>query len=262
MRNPRSRLAGTLALQNGVKTVKSQTSPEDNMNDPLATLNAVSVTLAGRQVLDTVSLALREGDFVMLRGANGAGKTTLLRCILGMVKPSAGTVRREGGAGAAGYVPQLQHGALAMPLLVRDVVAIGRCAHLPFWGGLRPADLETVEQALQTVGIAHLAERPIRMLSGGELQKMQLARVLAQQPRLLLLDEPTAHLDTASRHEFIALLTHVFETTPMAVLLVTHDEHTVPPCCTNELTLHDGRLREHPAPKVAGASSSHSGGSF
>jgi len=210
----------------------------------LTTLDRVSVTLGGRQVLDAVSLELREGDFVMLRGANGAGKTTLLRCILGMVKPSSGTVRRKGGGGAAGYVPQVQHGALAMPLLVRDVVAIGRCAHLPFWGGLRPADSEVVDGALHTVGIANLAARPIRMLSGGELQKMQLARVLAQQPRLLLLDEPTAHLDAASRREFIALLTRVFAATPMAVLLVTHDEHALPACCTRELTLLDGKLGE------------------
>jgi len=233
---------------------------DTHMHSPLTTLDQVSVTLAGRRVLDTVSLVLREGDFVMLRGANGAGKTTLLRCILGLVKPSSGSVRREGGVGAAGYVPQVQHGALAMPLLVRDVVAIGRCAHLPFWGGLRPTDAEAVDRALQTVGIAHLAQRPIRMLSGGELQKMQLARVLAQQPRLLLLDEPTAHLDAASRREFIALLTRVFEASPMAVLLVTHDEHAVPPCCTNELTLCDGRLRELPAPIVAGASCSRSRG--
>jgi len=215
---------------------------EERMSEPLAILDNVSVTLGGRQVLDAVSLELREGDFVMLRGANGAGKTTLLRCILGMVKPSSGTVRMEGGAGAAGYVPQVQHGALAMPLLVRDVVAIGRCAHLPFWGGLRPADSEVVDGALHTVGIAHLAARPIRMLSGGEQQKMHLARVLAQQPQLLLLDEPTAHLDAASRHEFITVLSRVFETSTMAVMLVTHDEHAVPDCCTRELTLRDGRL--------------------
>jgi len=228
--------------------MKLQHNPEDNMKDPLATLNAVSVKLAGRQVLDAVSLELSEGDFVMLSGANGAGKTTLLRCILGMIKPSGGSVQREGGSGAAGYVPQMQRGALAMPLLVRDVVAIGRCAHLPFWGGLRAADRTAVDEALQTVGIAHLAKRPIRMLSGGEQQKMQLARVLAQQPRLLLLDEPTAHLDAASRHDFIVLLTRVFEASPMAVLLVTHDEHAVPPCCTRELTLHDGRLMQNPPP--------------
>ena len=161
-----------------------------------------------------------------------------------MIRPASGSVQRALDPGETGYVLQVQHGALAMPLLVRDVVAIGRCAHLPFWGGLRPADEQAVDLALQTVGIAHLAKRPIRMLSGGEMQKMQLARVLAQQPRILLLDEPTVHLDAASRHEFIALLTRVFEATPMAVLLVTHDEHAVPACCTRELTLHDGGVRE------------------
>ncbi len=212
------------------------------MTEPLAILDNVSVTLGGRQVLDSVSLTLATGDFVMLRGANGTGKTTLLRCVLGMIKPVSGSVRLVGGGGAAGYVPQMQRSALAMPLLVRDVVAIGRCAHLPFWGGLRPTDREVVDQALHTVGIAHLAARPIRMLSGGEQQKMHLARVLAQQPQLLLLDEPTAHLDAASRHEFITLLSRVFEASPMAVMLVTHDEHAVPDCCTRELTLRDGRL--------------------
>jgi len=205
-------------------------------------LDQVSVTLGGRQVLQAVSLILQRGDFVMLRGANGAGKTTLLRCILGTLKPTSGTVHRAVASGAAGYVQQVLQGTLAMPLLVRDVVAIGRAAHLPFWGGLRQTDIAAVDHALDTVGIAHLAKRPIRMLSGGELQKMQLARVLAQQAPLLLLDEPTAHLDAHSRDEFIALLTHVFTTHSIAVMLVTHDEQVAPTCCTREIFLEDGRL--------------------
>lgn len=208
----------------------------------LAVMQNVSVMLGGKTVLDDISFTLSHGDFVLLRGANGAGKTTLLKCLLGLYRPSAGTVQRFFAPGGAGYVPQLPGGSLVMPLLVRDTVAIGRCAHHAPWHRQTPDDVAAVEQALSTVGIAHLAARPIRMLSGGEQRKMHLARVLAQKPQALLLDEPTAHLDTASRLEFLELLKRIFTETAIAVLLVTHDEQATPSCCTREIGMRNHRL--------------------
>lgn len=210
------------------------------MTEPLVIVDQVSVTLYQRSVLNSVSMTLSAGDFITLRGANGAGKTTLLKCILGLRRPSSGVIRRTCGAGSAGYVPQVPHSAMAMPLRVRDVVSIGRCAHLPFWRRPGAQDTEAVDRAMRTVGIADLASRPIRMLSGGEQQKVQLARVLAQEPRVLLLDEPTVHLDTRSRQEFIDLLARIFRESNLAVMMVTHDEHAVPGCCTQEIELRGG----------------------
>lgn len=210
--------------------------------DTVIRLDEVSVVLGGRPVLNAVSLALGQDEFVTLRGPNGAGKTTLLRCMLGLVAPSAGRVERTGGAGRIGYVPQVHRGATAMPLLVRDVVAIGRCAHPGRGRAARAHNDAAIRQALRRSGIATLADRPINMLSGGEQQKMQLARVLAQEPALLLLDEPTAHLDTASRREFFALLEGIYAERGGAVLMVTHDAYPVPSCCRREIELRDGCL--------------------
>lgn len=212
------------------------------MADVLATMEQVSVTLGGKTVLKDVSFTLSHNDFVLLRGANGAGKTTLLKCLLGIRQPSSGTVRRDFGPGGAGYVPQVPGGVTTMPLLVRDVVAIGRSAHRKPWQRLTPADIAAVDRAMSSAGIAHLAARPIRMLSGGEQRKMQLARVLAQEAKALVLDEPTIHLDASSRRDFLELLERVFRETGIAVLLVTHDEHAIPACCTRTVELHNGHL--------------------
>ncbi|HAS83224.1 MAG TPA: ABC transporter ATP-binding protein [Verrucomicrobia bacterium] len=212
------------------------------MDRDLVQFDKVSVALAGRQVLESVSFSLASGEFAVLRGTNGAGKTTLIKCILGTRRASSGTIRRAYGKGGAGYVPQVHPGATAMPLQVRDAVAIGRCARRPFWRGQQTEDAAAVEKALQTVGLTALAQRPIRMLSGGEMQKLQLARVLAQDPQLLLLDEPTAHLDSGSRQAFVELLEHVFCSHSLAVLMVTHDDHTVPGCCNREFILDKGCL--------------------
>jgi len=215
------------------------------MSGKLATMDKVSVVLGGRTVLDEVSFTLSRGDFVLLRGANGAGKTTLLKCLLGIRPPSSGTINRSFGAGGAGYVPQIPGGVTTMPLLVRDAVSIGRCAHRPPWKRQTAADTQAIDRAMTTAGIADLAKRPIRMLSGGEQRKMQLARVLAQEPQALLLDEPTIHLDASSRHDFLELLERIFGETGIAVLLVTHDEHTIPACCNRTAELRSGRLDAH-----------------
>lgn len=214
------------------------------MDNLLARMDAVSVLLAGRRVLDGVSLVVSRGAFITVSGPNGAGKTTLLKALLGLVRPTQGCIQQFCDRGAIGYVPQLQQMTLAMPLLVRDVVGIGDARKQGRWFRHTKNDKVVIKEALESVGIAHLADRPIRMLSGGERQRMQLARVWVQRPELLLLDEPTAHLDVAARQDFIRLLNQLFGAGNMGLVLVTHDARLGADRCTQQLRLQEGRLRD------------------
>ena len=137
-----------------------------------------------------LSLELARGEVLCLLGPNGSGKTTLLRTLLGLVAPLRGRVERDG---AAGYVPQQQGDYFAFS--VREMAAMGRARHIPLFAAPARADLAAVEHALETLGIAHLAERPVTEVSSGERQLALLARALVQEPGLLVMDEPTASLD-------------------------------------------------------------------
>jgi iron complex transport system ATP-binding protein len=144
-----------------------------------------------RRTLGTgLSFDLAGGEVLCLLGPNGSGKTTLLRTLLGLVPPLAGRVEREGGAG---YVPQQQGDYFAFS--VREMAAMGRARHIPLFAAPARADIAAVERALETLGIAHLAERPVTEVSSGERQLALLARALVQEPGLLVMDEPTASLD-------------------------------------------------------------------
>ncbi|MFG1347718.1 ABC transporter ATP-binding protein [Xanthobacter autotrophicus DSM 431] len=157
----------------------------------------------GAPVLDGVNFSLAGGEVVSLLGPNGAGKTTLLRAILGFLRPQAGRVRIDGedvarlsrraAARLVAYVPQATQNT--EPLKVRDLVLMGRTAHLGLLAMPGAEDRAMAFSALERLGVAHLAERPVTAISGGERQIVLIARALAQEARILLLDEPTASLD-------------------------------------------------------------------
>ena len=197
---------------------------------PAVELQDVEVRLQGRVVLQDVNLRIEQGSFWALLGPNGAGKTTLLRVILGLVRPSRGTVRVFGRAPevlglwrrAVGYVPQFHQVDLRFPVRVKDVVMMGRYGVLGLFRRPGPDDWRLVHQALERVGIAHLADRPLRSLSGGERQRVFLARALVTQPRLLLLDEPTAAVDVAASQSLYDLLRQLHRD-GLTVVMVSHD---------------------------------------
>jgi iron complex transport system ATP-binding protein len=151
---------------------------------------------AATDALDGVSLALRPGDFHAVLGPNGSGKTTLVRAALGVLAPRQGTVELLGRPAAlwsrrelarlVGVVPQREENLF--PQRVRETVLLGRYPHLSLWGGIRPDDRAAVARALERCDVAQLADRSIWTLSGGEYQRVRLARALAQEPRLLVLD--------------------------------------------------------------------------
>jgi len=223
----------------------------------------ISVSLRGRRVLAGVSFTAHEGESVGLLGPNGAGKTTLLRCLLGLCRPSDGALRvlgwnpaqLRGGSLAAfrrevGYVPQLERRSTGVPLGVREVVEIARAGRAGLLRRLSAGDRRAVERWIDRMGLRGLEDRPYCELSGGQQRKVQLARALAQEPRVLLLDEPAANLDLAWQETLLAHIDEVSRT-GITVLLVTHDISLLPRSCERVLVLANGRLcADGPARRV------------
>jgi zinc/manganese transport system ATP-binding protein len=196
--------------------------------DPVISLDHVSVRLAGRLILDDVSLNITQGDFVAILGPNGAGKSTFLKLLLGLLKPATGTIRVLGqaprrGNRAIGYAPQHRSLESELSLRARDVVGFGLDGHR--WGPGWPSRERTrlIEQALDEVDALQFANAPVGQLSGGEQQRLLIAQALLSKPQLLLLDEPLASLDIAHEREIVSLIQRVSRTRSMTVLLVAHD---------------------------------------
>jgi len=189
-------------------------------------LKDVTVSLRRQVVLDKVNLSLPHCHLLGLIGPNGAGKTVLLRTILGLVKPDSGSVSVLGvsplkARGSVGYVPQYARFDADYPIRVRDVVLMGRLARQKLFSNYSAADLQKVEEVLTQVGMADTVDREIAKLSGGELQRVLIARALASEPALLLLDEPTASLDTRIGKSVYELLSELAK--KISIILVSHD---------------------------------------
>ena len=211
---------------------------------------SVAVTLGGREVLRGVDLAIAPDSVVVLAGRNGAGKTTLLRVASRVLSPTAGRVtvagrpveslsRRELAQKLA-VVPQ--DTPISFPFKVLEVVLMGRTPHLGVLGFESRADVALAREAMERVGIAEFADRSILELSGGERQLVLIARALTQQPRVLLLDEPTAHLDLAHRVAVLELVRE-FATDGRSALVVSHDLSLSARSCDRLALIAQGRVR-------------------
>ena len=194
---------------------------QDNSNgDTAISLEGVSFAYETAPVLSDVTLLLRRGSFSCIVGPNGGGKTTLFRLVLGLLKPTKGTIRVLGKSPAqarvqVGYVPQDFAYDKRFPMLVSDVVRMG-CLNAP----PGTSDAERIEQALTTVGLAHRARDWFGSLSGGQRQRILIARALATDPGILLLDEPTANVDAAAQEDILQLLEELRG--KLTIMLVTH----------------------------------------
>jgi ABC-type Mn2+/Zn2+ transport system ATPase subunit len=175
----------------------------------------------GRPVLRDVDLSVEAGEFVAIAGPNGGGKTTLLRLVLGLERPTQGRVHVADRDRIA-YLAQRSQVKLHAPVTVRELVEAGR-APQRMLGRLRPEDRDAVEQAIERVGLGALARRPLTRLSGGQQQRAFIAKAIAAEPRLLVLDEPTTGVDVEAQEALASLLDRLHSELGVTILYVSHE---------------------------------------
>jgi len=186
----------------------------------------LTLDLAGRRILQDISLTVASGEFLGVIGPNGGGKTSLLRVLLGVVPTSAGRVRWEhaadGGRPHIGYVPQRGGLDRSYPLSTREIVKQGRSGAWPLFGAARRETLTRAEELLDRVGLGEHQDKPFVHLSGGQQRRCLLARALMDSPAVLLLDEPTAGVDTEGQRQFCVILQEL-SAQGITIVLVSHD---------------------------------------
>lgn len=194
--------------------------------EPVIELEHLSFAYQDQPVLREVSVKINPGEFVGIIGPNGGGKTTLLKLILGFLNPTSGVLKVFGTAPRSSlsriaYVPQTVRFDKQFPISVLEVVLQGRLSHLSWYGKYREEDKKAALDALEAVGVSDLQNRAFGTLSGGQAQRTLIARALASNPELLLLDEPTASVDPQTQAEIYSLLQNLCG--KITILMVTHD---------------------------------------
>lgn len=194
-------------------------------------LEGVSAGYEGDTVLENVNLRLDAQDYVALIGPNGGGKTTIMRVILGLITPFTGCVSVMGlpakeGRNFIGYVPQSQLNDQDFPIDVWDVVGMGRLKKGWWNQGYSNEDKQAISESLRKTGVYELRNKGISDLSGGQRQRVYISRALATEPRILLLDEPTANIDAEAIQQLYKLL-DVLNREGVTILMVSHDLHTL-----------------------------------
>ena len=182
---------------------------------PLITVQNLNVEIQGKSILQDISLNINEHDSVTIVGPNGAGKSMLLKCLLGLYNPNSGSVQRKDALSVA-YVPQQFEPNPTMPINTHRFLRLHK-----------KADADAVEQVSHETGIESALNKPLSTLSGGELQRVLLARALLGNPELLVLDEPAHNLDINGQLKFYKLLENVYAKRRLSILMVSHDLHMV-----------------------------------
>ncbi len=228
-----------------------------------AIIEARDVCVSYREslALEHVSFSVHEQSFVVVAGPNGAGKTTLLTCINGLgrlrrgsvcvygtrVSPATATaVRRQ-----IAYLPQFSRVDSRIPVRVLDVVRMGRFGRIGMCRRFSRADEEAVDEAVSVTGISKLLQRPFGNLSGGEQRKVALARCLAQQPRILLLDEPLTNLDIPAQAGLLDLIEGIYRRTRLTTVMVVHTFDLLPSCLNRVILLKSGSIMLDAPPEQA-----------
>jgi zinc transport system ATP-binding protein len=234
------------------------TGPEDFMGEPVISLRGVRAELGSRPVLRGIDLTVGRGEVVALLGANGSGKSTAVRAVIGQVPVTAGEIELFGTPRSAfrdwrrvGYVPQRTTAAGGVPATVTEVVSSGRLSRARF-GVLRRADREAVRRALEQVGMADRAKDSVDALSGGQHQRVLIARALAAEPELLIMDEPMAGVDLASQEVLARTLREQVDQ-GATVLLVLHELGPLEPLIDRAVVLREGCVtHDGPPPRALG----------
>ncbi len=221
------------------------------MNNAILTINSLEFSYEPEQknVLNAISFEIHSGTITAILGPNGAGKTTLIHLLLGLQKPAKGTInledmplshfsRRELSQWM-GLVPQSEY--IPFEYSVLEYVLLGRAPYLGPLDLPTETDIQIARQALNQIGIPELEQRPIPALSGGELQLVLIARALTQQPKILLLDEPTSHLDLSNRNATLRILNQLRKN-GSTILFTTHDPEAASLIADNLVLMRQGRV--------------------
>lgn len=211
--------------------------------------HALSIGYGRRVVGEGFDFTIRPGEVVALLGPNGCGKTTLLKTLLGLIAPLAGEVRLDDvplaqlpvthRARRMAYVPQ--HASSTFGFSVREIVLLGRTAHGRLWSPPSRHDREVADACLTRMGVAHLADQPLHRVSGGERQLALVARALAQEPALILLDEPTASLDFGNQGRVLREMRRL-ASEGLGIIFTTHDPNHALRYADRAMLMRDGRL--------------------
>ena len=218
------------------------------MSDAALRLDGATIGYGDVAIVRDADLTVRRGEAVAVLGSNGSGKTTLSRGLLGLATVLGGSVEVLGAPvgrlrerGRVGYVPQRHTVSGAMPATVREVVGVGRLPRLGLWRRLGPRDRAAVTQAVDAVGLADRLDDPVASLSGGQQRRVLVARALAAEPELLVMDEPTAGVDAASQAALAAVLARV-SAGGTTLLVVTHETGPLSGVLTRAVVVDSGRL--------------------
>ncbi|MFI3286752.1 MAG: ABC transporter ATP-binding protein [Rikenellaceae bacterium] len=217
----------------------------------MVTLNNIDVGYPNRTLLSNAKAQFEAGELVALLGRNGSGKSTLLRSIAGLEPPQSGEVVINGEdifamkplkrASTVSFVTTERR--RVVNLFAEDLVALGRAPYTSWLGRMQERDREIVAHSLQLVGMSHMARRSVERLSDGELQRVMIARALAQQTPVILLDEPTAFLDMPSRYELVELLTSLTHDERKTIIFSTHELDIAQQYCDLIALIDDGTIR-------------------
>jgi ABC-type Mn2+/Zn2+ transport system ATPase subunit len=222
----------------------TQTRPDPSLTHVLD-VEHVGIEIRGKRILDDISFWIPKGEFVCLCGPNGAGKSTLLKAIMGLLPITRGTIRIGGedvivGHHRVGYVPQRKGFDRDFPARAIDLIVAAMRGTWP--GRVKPEERERARAALAKIGGERLIDKPLAGLSGGETQRVFLARALVNDPSLIVLDEPTAGVDARGRGELLELLTGLSRSDELAAILVTHNLAAVAQTAERIVYIEAGRV--------------------
>ncbi|MFC1501373.1 metal ABC transporter ATP-binding protein [Elusimicrobiota bacterium] len=221
------------------------------MNE-IINIKNVGVSYHENVLLKDISFSANEKDFITILGPNGSGKTTILTLINGLRKITSGSVKIFGqeltetniseARKNIGYIPQHSNIDPKSLISVREAVSIGRFGKIGLFKDLADNDNKIIDKAIETVGMTKLSNRPIGSLSGGEHQKVSIARVMAQQPKIMLFDEPTSSLDLKAQKDIVMLIERIYKQKKYTIVFVTHILNHIPSSCNKVILVKDGKI--------------------
>lgn len=192
----------------------------------LIRLENVSIGYKGKPILKDINISVSRGQSLSISGPNGGGKTTFLKTVVGLLPSIKGAIQRKDNI-VFGYVPQNENFDPLFPISVTEIVAMGRYSRVPFCKRIKKQDWKIVDESIAKVDIEHLKNSNFNSLSGGEKQRTLIARAIAGEPDLLVLDEPTSSIDTKGEREIVSLIKKLTQGKSCSIIMVNHSTNTI-----------------------------------